>query len=378
MKTVLAALALAVMASPAAAADSEAVPDFRAMSDAELGEQLAAYREGEHDSCKWDVPFFAEVKRRFGSKVDVDRFDLLVRSFCATDRREDASALRLLKQAERSGIEGGTEGLGLYLAVRLDEDEEAMARFRQAAGSGAFSYLDRQLVFPAIRLLTRAGHERELDALAYGVATGARFEAVNPDFQPWFAQAAIGHAARTGNLARVDELLTSIRSPDAYVAMLSLREFEPAWPAIERRAGDNLATVASENVDWTAARLADKPEDRDRLSAYAHALLFAGRYTEAASVAREWQKGREGLDEGDAWAMNIEAYALDALGRPGEADAVFDRLAALPADGIRGWSISSSTAPRGWSARSAGRKGSSRATSHARSPRSTVRSTPSC
>src|SRR5690606_19428635 len=32
------------------------------------------------------------------------------------------------------------------------------------------------------------------------------------------------------------------------------------------------------------------------------------------------------------WALNIEAYALDALGRREEADAVFDQLATLPAD----------------------------------------------
>ncbi len=56
MRTVFAALALAAMASPAAAADNEMVPGSPRAERRRTSEQLAAYREGEHDSCTWDVP----------------------------------------------------------------------------------------------------------------------------------------------------------------------------------------------------------------------------------------------------------------------------------------------------------------------------------
>ena len=38
------------------------------------------------------------------------------------------------------------------------------------------------------------------------------------------------------------------------------------------------------------------------------------------------------IEEGDAWALNIEAYAYDSLGQPKKADAVFDELAKLDPD----------------------------------------------
>jgi tetratricopeptide (TPR) repeat protein len=52
-------------------------------------------------------------------------------------------------------------------------------------------------------------------------------------------------------------------------------------------------------------------------------------------LARRWQARAERgvtIEEGDAWALNIQAYAHDSLGQTGSADAVFEQLAAVDAD----------------------------------------------
>jgi tetratricopeptide (TPR) repeat protein len=49
-------------------------------------------------------------------------------------------------------------------------------------------------------------------------------------------------------------------------------------------------------------------------------------------LARRWRERTDrgaAFEEGDGWALNIEAYAYDALGQPAKADAVFEELAKL-------------------------------------------------
>ncbi len=195
-----------------------------------------------------------------------------------------------------------------------------MARFRRAAGSGAFSYLDRQLVFPAIRLVTRAGHEHELDALAYGVATGARFPAVNPDFRPWFRLAAIGTLTRTGNLARVDELLwRPSRSPDACVGdAVRCVLFKTGL------AGDRAPPSAQPGDGCRRERRLDRGPARRQAARTAtgfphtRALLFAGRYAEAASVRASGGRPRRSRRRRCLGYEHRGIRALDALGRRGK------------------------------------------------------------
>lgn len=60
-----------------------------------------------------------------------------------------------------------------------------------------------------------------------------------------------------------------------------------------------------------------------------HSLHFAGRYEEAVALARTYDHSDAGLaamTEQDAWALNVEAYSLDRLGRFDEAETLFDRL----------------------------------------------------
>jgi tetratricopeptide (TPR) repeat protein len=190
-------------------------------------------------------------------------------------------------------------------------------------------------LYGALTTIRLAGLEAESDKVAYQMATSGSFAQIDPEVQSGLANRALSYAARTGELSQVDDLLRYVRVPYQFIALLSLREYESIWPNVERYAGDHLASVTNSYVSWTSARLADKPEDLDRLSDYAYAMLFAGRYDEAATLADTWlaRPGRNGVyEEGDGWALNMEAYALSALGRTAEADKVFDDLAKLSPD----------------------------------------------
>jgi tetratricopeptide (TPR) repeat protein len=168
----------------------------------------------------------------------------------------------------------------------------------------------------AARSIERTGLGAELAQLAFDIAGSKLFAKLEPDVQSLLAERALQYAATDGRSDRAERLLAYVRSPYQIMDLLALREYEPLWPQIERYAGD-------------------KPEDRDRLTDYAYPLLFAGRDREAIALAQSWLGSRqhEGvLEEGDGWALNIQAYAYDSMGQSADADRVFDRLAQLSAE----------------------------------------------
>jgi tetratricopeptide (TPR) repeat protein len=326
-------LALCCVA-PAAAQQTDA-PNFRAMSDAELLERATAViNTGFYSACSNEVPLFAELARRNPDHKGYESGALIALAVCAMTEGRDEEALRLVKQAERVLPVPIQDNIGLYLATRLEDGAEALARLRSIAESGRLGLLEPEQSFSGIRTIRAAGLDDEFGAFAYQHAASNHFVRLDPGLQGSFAVAAIRHAIVRGELSRVEKLLKYVRQPNSVLDLLANREFEAAWPMIERRAGDNLANISAEHASATAERLVEEPEDRDRLSDHAHALLYAGRFAEAATLARDWldESGTGALEEGHAWAMNVEAYALDALGRQDEADKVFDELAKLPAD----------------------------------------------
>jgi tetratricopeptide (TPR) repeat protein len=257
---------------------------------------------------------------------------VVARAFCAFDEKRYADSLRLLRQAEAENHAQGFDSLGLAAATMLDDGAEALARLRTIAFREDVGSLYPTLVVAALKAIRLKGFETQSDEIAYRVATGSGFDRMDPRAQEALAYGALGHAAATGQLGQVDALLGYMRSPYAAESLLALRKFEPIWPQVEAYVGANLADVTNSYLAWTARRLADKSDDADRVSAYAEAVFWAGRYEEAAGLAEKWlaRSGRDGqLEEGDGWALNIKAYALSALGRQAEADKVFDDLAKL-------------------------------------------------
>lgn len=333
----LAALAV-LCAGPATAQVVIAAPppDFDAMSDAELRERVTTVlNTGFFNACNNEMPLFSELVRRNPTHAGYRSAALFAEAVCAREHGRLEEALSLLKQSERAQTVPLQNNFGLDLAIRMSDGAEALSRLRKIAAAGRIRYLGADFLFAGIRTVTAAGLEDELGKLAYELTDSREFAQFDLDVRRTLAVRGLRHAVKAGDLSKLDELLEHIPNPVTYVSMLADRDYEAAWPAIEERSGDNLKTVADGYVRLTADRLAEKPEDRDRLSSYAHALHFAGRFQEAVDVARNWRAERNdlsGLEEGDAWSINIEAYALDALGRRDEADAVFDQLAKLPAE----------------------------------------------
>lgn len=225
--------------------------------------------------------------------------------------------------------------LGLYFDDRLADADSMIARlgrFAQAADAGSANSFTAEQFYSVGRLANEHDRRDAFGAAALQLFNSPIYGAFDSDLQQAIAFSALKPAVDSGDSALTATILTEVRNPSVYSALLSQRDYEAAWPLIEQRAGDHFATITQDYREWTAARFENFATDRDRFSQAAHALYFDGRFDEAAALARSWRERQgalENIKEGDAWAFNIEAYSLDAMGRLAEADAVFDQLAAL-------------------------------------------------
>jgi tetratricopeptide (TPR) repeat protein len=259
----------------------------------------------------------------------VRRLRLLAEAFCADREKRYADGAKLAGEIATLTPDDPAIGLALYFANRLEDVDGLIAALRGLNDTG-LEQLDRDNYWSAIRMARRAGRLDDLDALAFDWASGGKFAFIDNDLHEGLAVAALRAATKNGRADLVDGLLVSITGPSSYIDLLTFRTYEPFWPQIEARAGEHLAAVGEENVRVTRARFTNAPNDRDRFSAAAHALHYNGQFEEAIALAQRWREREArgvGIEEGDAWALNIEAYAYDSLGQFKKADAVFDELA---------------------------------------------------
>jgi hypothetical protein len=323
-------------AAPVAALANDQVPDLTKLSDAELVKRAETTQGGSDvSSCAVFVPLFAELTRRQPDSFDYRGRLAASRIFCASEERRYADGLRLVKEAE---TEFGYEFYDLYalhFATELNDAPELLRRLRAVTESSAIVDLPKVAVAASFRRLSQTDLRPEADRLASELARSPLYARLDPDVQESLATPALRHAAAMGQTAAADRILRYVRSPYTLLTMLARRDFEPIWPQLEAHAGENLRKASAGYVSWAATRLADKPEDRDRLSRYAEALAFAGRDDEAIAVAQNWLHRSDGageLEEGNGWALQVEADAWDRRGDVARADKIFDDLALLPAD----------------------------------------------
>ena len=335
MRTMKFLLAAAAAIAGSASGQAGGNPDYAAMPDDEFRAVVQENKARLFDqSCELGVPIISELRRRSGN-AELESSLLLLRANCASERQDHREAIRLVDEFEQRFRPAGLTTFGLYLADKLDDPDLALARLRQLSEKGddlAYRDAARPVFYGATRLVVRHGRRAELEDLALGMFENPNVAHLDPQIQSSVAVWALSAAARQGRIERAPGLLELVRDPSSYVGLLAMRTYEPVWPAIEERAGANLARVGEDHRQWALARLAEDSRDRDRFALAAHALYYDGRFEEAIELARNWREANgalEGMEEGDAWALNIEAYALDSLGRRAEADEVFDRLAAL-------------------------------------------------
>ena len=307
-------------------------PDFAALSDSEL---LVFARDRkwlfEGPSCARSFPLFQELSRRYPEMEFFDRSSLYFEILCADEQKEYGRAQEGLDQLEARYPSPNWQGLGLYLNRRNDAPEKLLDRLAGLDGD-FLEQMSPEGFWPIVRFLNGHKMVSQFEDLALVWLDDGRFARLDSDIQQGVASYALKAAVRATRADVTDELLSYIRSPQIYVSMLASREFGPIWPQIEARVGPNLSIVSRDYAQWASARLENHREDRDRFSTAARAYYFAGDFSQAIELAQDWQaRDARGIaiEEGDGWALNIEAYAYDALGKRAQADAVFDNLAEL-------------------------------------------------
>lgn len=336
----MAAGAMLLAAYPAAAQEEsaaeggeeagEALPDFDALDG---GQALALFRSTEdrwqRDPCRFGAPLLSAMKRGIPDNPLIARLSLFAQALCADEENRYDDGLALIRQYNALDPEEPAVSISLYFADRAEDADYALELISDLEGE-ALGELDPRIFWYPVRMIERAGRRSDFEAIAFKWFDQSQIAFLDGDMHAALAMNALRHAAREGRADKADELLGYITSPRAYVDMLLMRQYEPLWPWIEARAGQNLTAVGSEDIAMTRARLANAPGDRDRFSDAAHALHFHGDFAEAAALAQSWTAREEAgaeMEEGDAWALNIQAYAFDSMGQVERADAIFERLA---------------------------------------------------
>lgn len=333
------ALAAAVLAAPLAAKDTkpEPLPDLGALDGKEI---YALFVKDEkrwlREPCTFGVPIVAAIENSIPQPVppEIHRLRLLAEILCADAEKRYEEGLAHIAEYSALTPDKPLSTLEIQFALKLDEPDRVIAIMRGLSDAG-LGELDRDTYWSVFRTTRDAGRRADLDALALEWASTGKFAFLDTELHEAVAVAALRAAAKAGRGDMVDSLLVSITDPSSYIDLLSQRIYAPFWPQIEARAGRNLAAVGEENVRVARARLTNAPEDRDRFSAAATALHYNGQFEDAIALAQRWRERKAkgfGIEEGDAWALNIEAYAYDSLGQTKKADAVFDELARYDPD----------------------------------------------
>ena len=325
-----ATLLIAAPLSAQQADEQQAVFDAAVLSDRELIAEAQANRWLEQP-CDIGVPLFGEILERDLGDTHAARAQLFAGALCDDERDDYAAGMAKVRQLEAGWPDFDFTDLGLYFAVRSNNAAEYLSRMR-ALDNGQLGEFEPQRFWQGFRMVRDQGAEDRFDDIMLEWIDARRLAYLPADLHAGVSMAALSAAIRHGRTEMAPQLLATIRSPADYLTLLSMREYEAIWPFAAERAGPNLEAITDEYVFWASARLENHPSDRDRFSDAAHALHYAGRFEEAIALARQWRE-RDGsmasIEEGDGWALNIEAYANDALGRRDEADRIFDQLAAL-------------------------------------------------
>lgn len=203
---------------------------------------------------------------------------------------------------------------------------------------GAIGRFNMDVFWELSRLLVRNKHDESRLRMFRAMADSPHWHRLPAESRSGIAQVTIALDAKNGSFERAKMLSGDLQGPYPFLELLANRKLEPIWPTLEEIAGPNLQKVADADVAAKAEAYNRDTTDRKAFQHYAHALHFAGKFEDAIALVRTFDHSAKSLlkaTEDDLWAMNVEAYALDALGRKVEAEAVFDAMGALPFEGER-------------------------------------------
>ncbi|MFL0357497.1 hypothetical protein ACI5KX_13585 [Erythrobacter sp. GH1-10] len=322
--------AAGTLATPAfAQEDSEPeIADFSGMRPQDV---FSMYQETGNrwirEPCTFGVPITQYMSRAAPEDVAVKRAEFFASALCAEQQERFGDAITALDKLDALGIE--YLGLRLYVLRRAGDIDALRDLFAGFDGED-FGEIDNQGFWGIYRAFDEADRVEEIEDIALRWWSEGKFESIPLEYRESVATTAFEAAVRRGDEALARDLLSELASPQTYIELLIDRDYEALWPVIAERAGPNLVRVGEEAVAKAKAEFEADPANRDSFSNYAYMLHFNGQFEAAIELAQQWREREsdgEGIEEGDAWALNIEAYAYDSLGQPEKADAVFDQLA---------------------------------------------------
>ena len=341
----LGASLICAVASPVSAKDQA---DYSALSDGKLLERYQKAAAAENpDYCKALLPLLGEMTKREAFQQNSSRAKTLTEYQCALTEQRYKDAYALSGELEKiTGIALPDE-TALALAVIAEEYPAAASRVIKMARSpegSALGKLDMTLFWQLSRELVRNKNSEIRLRMYRALADSPHLDRLNGEARSSIASEVIKLDAENGNFGRAKLLMGDLQGPYPFLELLANRNLEPIWPALEEIAGPNLLKISEADVARKAAAYNMNTSDRQAFQYYAHALHFAGKFEDAIALARTVDHKPKAMlkaTEDDVWALNIEAYALDALGRKAEAEAVFDTIGALPFEGDRkSWVVS--------------------------------------
>lgn len=313
-----------------------ALPNLETLND----DALIAYYETvqsveQPETCKEIVPVLAEILRRPTIKGKLQGAKTLADLNCAISEGKWVTAYRLMPDTQ-TYLKKDLGSLGFLIALLSDHHENASQRLialaRAKDGTELLSINDQQ-IFGLLRELWIANQFDVRQKTAIALLDSPHFSKLSASLQSGLNGAVIDGEGRTGIFRRSANLLDKVETPFSFTGFLSMKAFAPIWPQVEKTAGPNMAKITTRYLKAERARYKSNPESREAFQQVAHALLFAGKFEEVVEFLGSYDHSSQGIakaTEDDAWALNVEAYALDALGRRAEAEVIFDHIAAIP------------------------------------------------
>jgi tetratricopeptide (TPR) repeat protein len=297
------------------------------------------------DFCSLLSPIISEMISRPNLAGPVKETKALIDFECASRAGEWAKAYQLMPDVE-SFIGKDAGRVGFFVALFSDHPVNAAERLTVMAeasdGAEFLSIGDNQFYY-LFRELWSGKHFTAREKTVIAILESRHFKNLPDAVQSSVAAAIIDEEGRSGRFNRSAKLLDKIQSPDRFISFLAMKEFAPIWPQIEKAAGKNLTIVTERKLKRDLLKYKTNTNDRKAFNEVAHSLHFAGKFEEVIAHASTFDHSEAGISkavEDDAWALNVEAYSLDALGRYAEAEAIFDRIAAIPYDpAVNGWLV---------------------------------------
>lgn len=304
------------------------------------------------------------------------RADRLAQAAALVDAGKPADALTildpLLEQSDLPADKGQIEGLRSFALARVGKFAEARTAIELAVDSALTPtpLLLRQLF--VLRAITGdvAGATQTLQLIAasnpkwlaelpsdlIGEVQRATASDDQRQFDLSYTLVAAGYAPADESVGEGDNLRLQViaglakrdRLDDAQpiiaalintanIARLAIdRRYQSLWPALEARLGSGADTADAAFIAAAEKRLAANPQSIIARAGVAEALNIASKEPEALERIKDVGATPETLaklNNRELWTLNLKAALLNDAGRPDEALAVLDAVAALPAEG---------------------------------------------